>query len=282
MFSGQGNLKISDVTADRRGSSMDVAPGHLIYIAAELKYDAAGKLTLSENKNITISDIKEGAEVYSNVHSGGTLAIKYLDGGSVTHVIAHHPVGLLQTLASDENVIFRDMNWQTDYHLCEHSPEVCQASVINSYVNVNAPDEPPLENLTFEDITLKSSFEPITCTIMGHRIIIKNLTIETPPWFKKGQTNANAVLSVKQATDVTVTDYHYIPVLGEMDTAKKANAPFGCWTPCKNVTGGVDIKWPNSVPTVGKEHPIVRSVFQGQDVDPGKHVVVTTQINPKS
>ena len=66
------------------------------------------------SKNLDIENLVEGSNTYSNIHSGGTLALKYIDGGFIGHIMAHYPVGLLQTLYSDQNIVFRDIVWESD------------------------------------------------------------------------------------------------------------------------------------------------------------------------
>jgi hypothetical protein len=281
VFAGQENLRLTDVGADRRGSIKTPGgpgPGHLIYVAPQYIHRSRGNDTSFFNKNVEISNVVEGPNTYNNVNSLGTLAIKYVDGGLIHHVRSHHPAGLLQTLWSDQNVTFQDMVWESDSHFCENAPpDICSVPVINS--SINLPTEPPSTNLTFEDIYLKSTYEPISAVLIGNHVVVNGLTIETPARFKEGQVNSYAALSVKNATDVAVSNYRYIPRLTAFDPREQRyNSPFTCWIPCRGVTASVEVCWPDSVPLPPANHRIVASSAQDQDKDPNNHLSISTRI----
>jgi hypothetical protein len=277
-ISGQQDLRISNITADRRGSAIGIALGHVIYTTSQLLHNPGGSNTDYYSKNVEISNVFEGPHTHSNVASLGTFAIKYIDGGVLRHVVSHHPAGLIQTLFTVQNMKFEDLTWESDSRICEDPLPSCQVSVIYSTANV-APD-PPLSNLIFEKIRLKSIYEPITVILMGDHVIVKDFTIETPPTFQKGQTNSFAALSVKNASDVTVSGYRYIPRLTEFDSREQHyNAPFTCWIPCHDVTVNEEIVWPDSLPLPPPHHRVVTPSWQDQDKDPEKHLAVATKIS---
>jgi hypothetical protein len=277
-ISGQQNLLVSHITADRRGSSLGIALGHVIYMTVQLLHTPEGGKVDYYSKSVEISDILEGSHTHSNIASLGTLAVKYIDGGVIRHVVSHHPAGLIQTLFTVQNVRFKDMTWESDSHLCEEMLPGCQVSVI--YSTANVPPDPPLTNLTFENIRLKSTYEPITVVLMGNHISVKDLTIETPPTFQKDQRNAFAALSLKNATDVTISGYRYIPRLATFDPREQHyNAPFTCWIPCRDVKVSEEISWPDSIPLPPQKHRIISPAWQDQDKDPEKHLTAETRIS---
>lgn len=280
LISGQQDLRLQDISADRRGSTKAIAPGHLIYVTFQFDFNPGRETVNYPSKNIEIRNILDGPNTHGNVVSLGTLAIKNVEGGLIDHVVSHHPLGLLQTIVSDKNVTFHDMVWESDQRLCEQTPmpENCYTPVINSTAGDSM--ESLSAHLTFKDIKLKSTYEPINCMLIGDHILVDNMSIETPPAYRKGQTASTGVLSVKRADDVSITGFKYIPRLSAFSPAEHYNAPFACWNPCSNVRGNVEIQWPASVDTPPANHRVISPTFQDQDKDPSKQIHVTTTVKP--
>jgi hypothetical protein len=114
LVAGQHNLLVENITADHRGSDPDLPPGHVLYTTALKKYETVGTTTVQTNiqsTNVTIQNITEGPDTYSNIVAMGTLATKFIDGGIVNDIHSQHPLGLDQTIQAVQNVTFSNMTW---------------------------------------------------------------------------------------------------------------------------------------------------------------------------
>jgi hypothetical protein len=279
LISGQENLVVENVTADRRGSAANIAPGHVVYFTGSNLFGPDGKATVIMSRNVRVTNISEGLHTYSNAHALGTLAVKYIDGGTFEHIVSQHPAGLIQTLFAVKNLTFTDMNWSTDASICEEPADYCGTPVINSVVS--KPDEPQTENLRFTNISLKSTREPLTTNLTGTTIDIDGIRIETPPVFRK-TANLGApysVLGVKEASGVTVKNFVYVPLLTALDEGAKYNQPFVCWGSCSNVKADVTVKWPGSVPAAPAGHRLVTSGIQFDKPGANNSIVSRTETN---
>jgi hypothetical protein len=279
LISGQENLVVENITADRRGSSANIAPGHVVYFTGSNLFGPDGKATVIMSRNVTVTNITEGPHTYSNIHALGTLAIKYVDGGTFGHIISQHPVGLIQTLLAVRNLTFTDLSWSTDATICDEPADSCGVPVINSVVSKLG--EPPIENLRFTNIALKSTREPLTTNLTGTMIDIDGIRIETPPVFRK-TANLSApfsVLGIKEASGVTVKNFVYVPLLTSLDADAKYNQPFVCWGSCANVKADVTVKWPGNLPMPAAGHRSVTSGFQFDKPGSNNSVVSRTETN---
>ena len=90
------------------------------------------------------------------------------------------------------------------------------------------------------------------------------MRIEAPPVFRKtaNQAAPYSALGIKEASDVTVRNFVYVPLLVSVDATARYNQPFVCWGSCVNVKADVKIRWPKNValPTAG--HPATKSGIQ--------------------
>lgn len=272
-ISGQSGLRVNTVSADRRGSSGVGAPGHLLYLTDSIQFSSNGTAVADvQNTNVTVENITEGPDTYSNANSGGTLAIKSVNGGLVSNVNSQHPEGLIETLFQDQNVTFSNMTWKSSYDLCAQVPANCNAPII--YSSETDTQFSPLQNLTFKNISLTSTVTPITALLMGDGITVNGFSITTPPTFLSGQTWINAVLAVKATSSATITNYTYTPLITSYNPATKYNDPFMAWHASSNVHAAVTIDWPSSVPLPQGAPPIIASGYQ----DANSNNSVTTQI----
>ena len=159
MMAGQENLLIENVTADRRGSSSAIAPGHLIYLTATSLFGAKGVVKRTLSKNVTVKNIQEGPQTYGNNQALGTLAIKSVNGGSFKSVISHHPAGLIQSLQADQNLEFDDLQWYGDKNYCTEGGErYCDTPVIESVAST--AEDPPIQSLSFRNVLVQSTLRP--------------------------------------------------------------------------------------------------------------------------
>jgi hypothetical protein len=279
LISGQENLVVENVTADRRGSSANIAPGHVLYFTGSNLFGPDGKATVIMSRNVKVTNISEGPDTYSNIHALGTLAIKYVDGGTFEHITSQHPVGLIQTLFAVRNLAFTDLTWSTIATVCDEPADSCGTPVINSVVS--KPGEPPIENLRFSNITLKSTRDPLTTNLTGTMIEVDGIRIETPPAFKKtaNLSTPYSVLGIKEASGVAVKNFAYIPILTSFDADAKYNQPFVCWGTCVNVKADVTIKWPKNVPVPAAGHRAITSGIQLDKPGSNNTVVSRTETN---
>lgn len=278
LISGQENLVVEDVIADRRASSSNIAPGHVVYFTGSNLFGRDGKATVVLSRNVRVTNLTEGPHTYSNIHSLGTLAVKYVDGGTFQHIVSRHPAGLIQTLASVENLTFADMKWSSDASVCDEPADSCGAPVINSVAS--KAGEPPIGNLRFTNIELRSSRESLTTNLTGKTIEVDGMRIETPPAFKRtpNQAAPSSVLGFREASDVTVGNFVYIPVLSSFDPGAACNQPFVCWGACANIRADIDVKWARSVVLPPPGHPAITSGIQFDKPGAGNSVVSRNEI----
>jgi hypothetical protein len=260
LVTGQDNFVMQNITADRRGSRPETAPGHVLYTDGIIRWDMAGNIVNALlSTNTTIQNITEGPDTYSNVVAGGTLAIKFLNGAQISNVTSQHPEGLIQTIYVDQNVTFSNLSWTSNYPLCTKVPLNCSTPAI--YSTASAANFPPTKNLTFQNISLISTASPTTVTLIGDNLQVNGLSITTSPLFLPGQIPTNAVLDVKLTGRATISGYSYTPLLSSFDPKQKYNRPFTGWDPTTNVTAAITLNWPKAIPLpVG--NPVITSVFQ--------------------
>jgi hypothetical protein len=271
MVAGQENLVIENVTADRRGSSSAIAPGHLIYLTGTALFDSKGVAKRTSNKNITVRNIQEGSDTWSNSQALGTLAVKSVNGGSFKSVISHHPAGLIQSLQADQNLAFGDLQWFGDKNYCTEGGErFCDTPVIESAAS--AAGDPPMQGLTFRNVLVQSTARGVSVNLIGSGITVDGLTIRTPPGFRKDQTAPASVLSLRQASNAKVSNYNYVPVLSSFDSGAKYNQPFVCWGSCSNVHVDVTVKWPKSIAVPKAAERVITSGFQSRKDGDGNTV----------
>jgi hypothetical protein len=261
MIAGQENFAIENVTADRRGSTSAIAPGHLIYFTGTALFDAKGVVKRTSSHNVTAGNIQEGPNTYSNSQALGTLAIKSVNGGSFTSATSHHPAGLIQSLQADQNLDFENLQWIGDRNYCADGGErFCDTPVIESVAS--AAEDPPMQGLSFRNVLVKSTLREVSVNLTGADITVDGLNIKTPPTFRRDQNSPASILSVRQASNTKITNYSYLPVLTSFDPAGKYNQPFVCWGECSNVHVDVAVKWPRAVSVPKPGERVITSGFQ--------------------
>lgn len=277
LVGGQNNFLMQNITADRRGSAPDSAPGHLLYTIATNLWDANGQLlNLLLSTNAIIQNISEGPNTYSNASAGGTLAIKCLNGAQINNVTSQHPEGLIQTIYMAQNVTFSNMSWTSHYPLCANVPANCSTPAI--YTASSPADLPPTKNLTFQNISLVSTASPTNVVLMGDNLQVNGLLINTPADFLPGQQAMNSILNVSRTNRATITGYTYTPVLTTYNAKQKYNSPFTGWNPSTNVTAAVTINWPKTIP-VPASGSIITPGFQTSGPSYNNQVTGTIKLN---
>jgi hypothetical protein len=274
LVAGQDHFVMENITADRRGSAPNTAPGHILYTTNTFEYDMQTRVVQAlMSTNSTIQNITEGPNAYLTAGAGGTLAIKFLNGAVVSNIVSEHPAGLIQTIYADQNVTFRDMHWTTHYPLCEKLPKDCATPAI--YSAGSPANLPRTKDLTFEKISLVSTAYPTTVLLIGDNLRVNGLEITTLPDFLPGQKATNAVLSVKDTNGAVIKDYVFTPVIDKYDPQKRYNVPFTGWNPSKNVSAEVTVKWPGAIPV-----PEKAGILGGgyQDKSPESHNVLRNSI----
>jgi hypothetical protein len=275
LVSGQNGLQISRISADRRGSILNIAPGHVLYTTGTPQYDSSGNLVASlQNTNLTAQNITEGPDIYNVSNAGGTLAIKYINGGTFDTVNSSHPAGLIQTLYTDNNITFSNMTWQSNYDICGNAPTNCGFPVI--YSTVTTPQFYPIQNLTFTNISLSSTITPITVLLIGNGITVNGMNIQTPPTWVPGQAAPQAVLTLKGTNGASITNYTYTPLITSYNPKANYNAPFTGFSPTSNAQVQVTVDWPSSIPVPAPGSEIINSGFQ----DTQSNNTVTATIVP--
>jgi hypothetical protein len=277
LVAGQDNFLMQNIVTDRRGSTPNSSPGHVLYMTSTNLYDMnANLLQTYLSTNVSVQNIIEGPNTYSNASSGGTLAVKFVNGGKFTNVNSQHPEGLIQTIYVDQNVTFSNMTWKSSYPLCTNEPDNCVTPAI--YSSPSPSNLPPTQNLTFQNITLVSTGSPTTVTLIGDNLVVNGLNITTSPAWLPGQTAMNSVLDVKSTSKATINGYTYTPVLTTYNASAQYDSPFTGWNPVSNTTAAVTINWPKAiaVPTSGS---IISSGFQSSGA--GYNNQVTTSIIPR-
>jgi hypothetical protein len=274
LVSGQAGLTITDVSSDWRGSLTNTAPGHLIYITIQNIFDSASNVVQGVNStDLVIENIEEGPNTYSNIVSGGTLAVKGVSGGVINNIVSSHPEGLIQTIYATQNVLFSNMTWTSDYDLCGNVPSNCITPVIYSTAS-SAPYQ-PIKNLTFQNVVIKSSITPTNVVLMGDNLQVQGLSMQVPPLFLPNQTATNSVLNVKGSNGGLIMDYSYSPVLASYDPAGKYNTAFMGWGTCTNVTAHVTVNWPSRLPTPSATAKVLAAGFQFQSATSNDAVTET-------
>jgi hypothetical protein len=275
LVGGQNNVLIENITANRRGSVPNSAPGHVIFMTGMSQFDMdAHVVNLLLSTNTTIRNITEGPDTYSNSSSGGTLAIKCVDGAQISNVTSQHPEGLVQTIYIAQNVIFSNLSWESHYPLCANVPSNCSTPII--YTATSPPNLPRTKNLTFRRISLVSTASPTVVVLMGDNLQVDGLHITTPPVFLPGQKDVAAVLNVRNTNGAVIKDYVFAPLLDSYNPARKYNAPFTGWNSSKNVSAEVTIKWPPDISVPATEAVILTPGFQ--DKSPESNNLVRTSI----
>jgi hypothetical protein len=261
LVTGQDNFVMQDITADRRGSMPNTAPGHVVYTSGIPHWDMAGNMLKTLlSTNTTIQNITEGPDTYSNAVSGGTLAIKFLNGARISNVTSQHPEGLIQTIYVDQNVTFSNLSWTSNYPLCTNVPSNCSTPAIFS--TSSPANLPPTKNLTFENIRLVSTASPAAVVLAGDNLRVDGLQITTLPDFLPGQKATNAILSIKNCTGAVIKGFVFTPLIKNYNPAAKYNAPFTGWNSAKNVSAEVTIKWPGRVSIPDGKAAILSSGYQ--------------------
>lgn len=254
---------------------MQIPPGHVIYFSGTNLVSPDGKLTNLWSKSVKVSNVSEGPHTYSNIHSLGTLAVKYIDGGTFDHVNSQHPVGLIQSIVGVRNVTFSELNWSTDSGACSESVEACGVPVIEAVQGKQG--EADIENVHFTNVSIKSTHDTVTTNLNGKGIEIDGLTIETPPFFKKNRNQGarSAALNLRDAAGADVKNYVYVPLLSSVDPGAAYNQPFACWGACTNVKVDVTVKWPKGVAMPATGHPALKSGIQFDK--PGTNNTITSR-----
>ena len=225
-----------DPTGERSGTIQNIGPpGHLIYITFQDVYDVLksaahpeGEMSLNHsvrNENVTLRDLSEGPDTFSNYNSLGTLALKSIDGGSVDGIRSQHPEGLIQSMADVHNLVLRNLTWTSDRDLCseQDSKMNCDTPAISL---VPGPDlvKQFNERLTFSEITLRSprwaamfqitsapSSAPPGATQSGH-IEVSGLNVECSPAMHAGQNGPKGIITIVRADLVHFSKVTYTPV----------------------------------------------------------------------
>ncbi len=274
-IAGQNNVTISNISADRRGSTGIGAPGHLLYATDTYQANDSGTAIADlESTNVTIENVTEGPDTYSNANAGGTFAIKSINGGLINNITSQHPEGLIQTLYEDQNITFSNMTWKSTYNLCANVPGNCITPVI--YSATSSAQFYPLSNLTFKNISLTSTVTPVTALLIGNGITVDGFQITTPPTYLPNQTLRNAVLAVKGTDLASVTNYTYTPLISSYTPNGNYNNPYMAWHASSNAQAQITVSWPSSIP-VPTGAPIITSGFQDANSNNLVSTTVTVQ-----
>jgi hypothetical protein len=252
---GQNNLLVENIVADRRGSTMSIAPGHVLYTTALVEYDASGIRTFLVSTNVTVQNITEGPDTYSNVHSAATLATKFINGGSVNNIQSQHPKGLDETIQAVQNVTFSNMTWSSNYPICQDTPDNCYTAKIN--FAASPAGMAPSSNITFKNINLKS-IEPIIAAIfMADNLTVDGISVTTSPNLLPAQTGGRGIVETELMNQGRIKNYTYSPLITSYDPTRKYNSPFRAWKNSSNVNADVTINWPQAVPVPSSESFII-------------------------
>jgi hypothetical protein len=260
LVSGQQGATIQNIYADRRGSTAGIVPGHLLYVAVQSQIDAGGKTTDILSTNLTVQNITEGPDTYSNMQALGTLAIKGVNGALINNIMSQHPVGLIQSIYEAQNVVFSNMTWQSNFALCSDVPANCNTAVIYSILSL--PGVPPTKNLTFNNIKITSTIKPVTLHLMGDNLVVNGLVMQTPATFLPTQTNTNAVLGVSNSIKATVSNYSFVPDTSSYSSKANYNTPLTVWSTGANVKANLTISWPQALAVPRKGSYIITPISQ--------------------
>jgi hypothetical protein len=275
LVSGQRNAIIQNITADRRGSSLVIAPGHVLYVATQVQSDASGKVTQLLNTNMTINNIIEGPDTYSNIQSGGTLALKGIIGAQISNINSQHPEGLIQSIYEDQNITFSNMTWASNYPLCTYVPANCNTEII--YTVPTPAGETPTKNLTFNNTSITSTVKPISLKLMGDNLVVNGMNIQTPPIFLPGQTNTSAALQISNTAKATVLNYSYTPLITSYTPLGKYNTPLTAWNTSTNVNANLTVYWPQLIALPKSGAYIITPVSQNVK-DPSNVLISTVSV----
>jgi hypothetical protein len=245
LISGQQSASIQNIYADRRGSTAAIVPGHMVYVTIQRQTDASGNTSDFLSTNLSMQNITEGPDTYSNLVSLGTLAIKGVNGAVINNVTSQHPEGLVQSIYEDQNIVFSNMKWQSSYPLCSVVPANCNTAVI--YAIISPAGVVPTKNLTFNNISIVSTVKPVTIHLLGDNLVMNGLTIQTPATFLPSQTDTNAVVGISNSVKATISNYFYSPNTSSYSTKINYNTPLTVWNTATNVTAHVTINWPRTV-----------------------------------
>lgn len=213
--SGQCNPVFENISGDNRGSwfrSFDPShesgtsiknigpPGHLIYLTNQNAYDVTGVLgsssgqqvfnSATRNSNILVQDINEGAKTLSNFNSLGTLALKNIDGGSVSNVTSGHPAGLIQTMVDVHGLRLENLNWSANRDICaDREATACRVPVIDFEPGPQNPGQGFSDSIDFKRVKLSSVGGPVMFKIsaedptlpLSRNIRMDGLAIECQP-----------------------------------------------------------------------------------------------------
>ena len=274
LVSGQANMTMTGISSDWRGSVTGIAPGHLIYVTAQNVFDANANITSVVNStNMLIEGVTEGPDTYSNVVAGGTLAIKGVNGGTINNFTSSHPEGLIQTIYADQNLTFSNMTWTSNYDLCGNVPSNCATPAI--YSTASAAPYLPLQNLTFQNISITSSITPTNIVLMGDNLQVQGVSITTPPTFLPNQTATNGILNIKGVNGGTVTGYSYYPVVSSYSKTTYYNKPFVGWGQCTNISANLVTNWPSAVTMPAANAQIFATGFQNTAANANNSAVET-------
>ena len=243
LASGQCSPVFENISGDHRGSwfrSFDPSrepggairnigpPGHLIYLTFQEAEDVVrsaahpeGEMTASHptrNTNITLRNISEGKDTFSNFNSSGTLALKDIDGGVIENVSSQHPIGLIQSLIDVHNLTLENLSWSSDRDPCSEpdSKLNCNAPVITFVGGPDASTE-ICDHVTFRNVSFKSPhwaaiFQIASGTTPSHDITVDGLTVESSPLLHSGQSGPKGIVTI-QAAAIHFTHVSYLPVV---------------------------------------------------------------------
>lgn len=196
LISGQQQMKINNITANRRTSSANAVPGHVIY----LTQGNAGVL----NDGITINGLSEGSQYYA--YDLGTLSLKYSNHLHVSNIFSNYPSGLIQSLIAVNNSDFTNLNWNTDTTYFDNTSPV-----------IYMPLDSKRSNLVFNGINVTA---PNTCaTVIGmtptdtgaiSNVRFQNVNITTRSWTDTGSPRRDIINL--HGNNISVTDVIYTPV----------------------------------------------------------------------
>ena len=219
-------------------------PGHLIYLSFQNAYDVertpeapSGRQvfhTTTRNKSVTLRNIREGAETLSNMNSLGTLALKDMEGGIVTDVVSHHPLGLIQSMVDAHDVLLENLTWSTDRDICgeEHPPTNCRTPVITLEPSPPESESPNSSSVNFKNVKLQSPRRSIIFKIsqegpsgpLSQNINVDGLTIECNLQFGPNQQSAQGIITVRSVAS-HLTNVHILPVLPNGAPSDRQNYP---------------------------------------------------------
>jgi hypothetical protein len=172
----------------------------------------------TRNTNVTLRNISEGKNTFSNFNSAGTLALKDIDGGIVENVKSEHPIGLIQSVIDVHNLTLRNLSWSSDRDPCSEpdSKLNCNAPVI-TFVGGPDPSTEICDHVTFQNVSFKSPhwaaiFQIASGAAQSHDITVDGLTIESSPLPHFGQSGPKGIVTI-QAAATHFTHVSYVPVI---------------------------------------------------------------------